>query len=67
MRGAIGTCTPGVRLTGKTQRPVEIRALAGARAFPPLLIVLFHYGEGHHYSGNPWLDLLAALKHVIKK
>jgi peptidoglycan/LPS O-acetylase OafA/YrhL len=39
---------------------VEIRALAGARAFPPLLIVLFHFGEGHHYYGNAWLDPLAA-------
>ena len=39
---------------------VEIRALAGARAFPPLLIVLFHFGEGHHYYGVPLLDLLAA-------
>jgi peptidoglycan/LPS O-acetylase OafA/YrhL len=41
-------------------RPVEIRALAGARAFPPLAIVLFHFSEGHHYSGNPWIDLIAA-------
>ncbi|HWY63388.1 MAG TPA: acyltransferase [Rhizomicrobium sp.] len=47
-------------MAAKTQKPVEIRALAGARAFPPLLIVLFHFSEGHHYSGNPWLDLLAA-------
>ncbi len=38
----------------------EIRALAGARAFPPLLIVLFHFGEGHHYYGLAWLDLVAA-------
>ena len=30
------------------------------RAFPPLLIILFHFSEGHHYSGNRWLDLLAA-------
>jgi peptidoglycan/LPS O-acetylase OafA/YrhL len=41
-------------------RPREIRALAGARAFPPLAIVLFHFGEGHHYYGNAWLDLIAA-------
>jgi peptidoglycan/LPS O-acetylase OafA/YrhL len=51
---------PGARVAGKTDKPVEIRALAGARAFPPILIVLFHFSEGHHYSGNPWLDLLAA-------
>ena len=24
------------------------------------MIVLFHFSEGHHYSGLPWLDLLAA-------
>jgi peptidoglycan/LPS O-acetylase OafA/YrhL len=41
-------------------KPVEIRALAGARALPPLLIVLFHFSEGHHYSGVGWIDLLAA-------
>ena len=37
----------------------EIMALAGARAFPPLMVVLFHFSEGHHYSGIPWIDLLA--------
>ena len=42
------------------KKPAEIRALAGVRAFPPLMIVLFHFSEGHHYSGLPWLDLLAA-------
>ena len=47
-------------MADRKDRPVEIRALAGARAFPPLLIVLFHFGEGHHYSGLPWLDLLSA-------
>ena len=31
--------------------------MAGARALPPLMIVLFHFSEGHHYSGLPWLDL----------
>ena len=39
---------------------MEIRALSGARAIPPLLIVLFHFSEGHHYSGVRWIDLLAA-------
>lgn len=33
-----------------------IRALAGARAFPPLMIVLYHFSEGHHYSGVQWFD-----------
>ena len=47
-------------MTEKTQKPAEIRALAGARAFPPLLIILFHFSEGHHYSGIGWLDLIAA-------
>lgn len=41
-------------------KPVEIRALAGARAFPPLVLVMFHFSEGHGYR-NFWpLDLLAA-------
>jgi peptidoglycan/LPS O-acetylase OafA/YrhL len=33
-----------------------IAALAGARAIPPLLIVLYHFSEGHHYSGILWWD-----------
>jgi peptidoglycan/LPS O-acetylase OafA/YrhL len=37
-----------------------IRALAGARAFPPLMIVLYHFSEGHHYSGVQWFDRIAA-------
>ena len=32
-------------------RPVEIKALAGARAFPPLILVLYHFCEGHGYRG----------------
>ncbi|HEY5083369.1 MAG TPA: acyltransferase, partial [Rhizomicrobium sp.] len=46
-------------MTAKTEKPEEIRALAGARAFPPLMIVLFHFSEGHHYSGIRLLDFLA--------
>lgn len=38
----------------------RIAALAGARAFPPLLVVMFHFGEGHHYSGWKTLDYFAA-------
>jgi peptidoglycan/LPS O-acetylase OafA/YrhL len=37
-----------------------IKALAGARAFPPLAVVMFHFSEGHHYSGWRPLDFLAA-------
>ena len=40
------------------QRPQEIKALAGARALPPLLLVMFHFCEGHHYTGVPILDVL---------
>jgi len=32
-------------------RPTEIKALAGARAFPPLILVLFHFCESHSYRG----------------
>lgn len=34
-----------------SERPVEIKALSGARAFPPLVLVLFHFCEGHKYRG----------------
>ena len=40
-------------------KPPSIAALAGARAIPPLLIVLYHFSEGHHYSGVRLLDLVA--------
>lgn len=39
-------------------RPVEIKALAGVRALPPLLLVLYHYCEGHGYRHAPWFDLI---------
>lgn len=39
-------------------KPGAIAALAGARAIPPLLIVLYHYCEGHHYFGVRLLDLV---------
>ena len=38
-------------------RPAEIRSLAGARAIPPLILVLFHYCAGHGYRGAKWFDL----------
>ncbi|HEY3636989.1 MAG TPA: acyltransferase [Rhizomicrobium sp.] len=44
----------------ETRRPAEIRALQGARALPPLILVLFHYCEGHGYRGAWWFDLPVA-------
>ena len=41
----------------QSPRPVEIRALSGARALPPLILVLFHYCAGHGFSGAKWFDL----------
>jgi peptidoglycan/LPS O-acetylase OafA/YrhL len=41
-------------------RSPEIRALKGARALPPLILVLFHYCEGHGYRGAWWFDLPVA-------
>jgi peptidoglycan/LPS O-acetylase OafA/YrhL len=41
-------------------RPAEIRALKGARSLPPLILVLFHYCEGHGYRGARWFDLPVA-------
>jgi peptidoglycan/LPS O-acetylase OafA/YrhL len=38
-------------------RPTEIKSLAGARALPPLLLVLYHFGEGHHYQNLHAYDL----------
>ena len=40
-------------------RQTEIRALSGARALPPLILVLFHYSEAHGYRGAQWFDRLA--------
>jgi peptidoglycan/LPS O-acetylase OafA/YrhL len=42
------------------QRAAEIKALSGARAFPPLILVLYHFGEGHHYQNAFWYDALVA-------
>ncbi|MEO8895763.1 MAG: acyltransferase, partial [Rhizomicrobium sp.] len=47
-------------MTSPSQKPTEIRALAGVRAFPPLVLVMFHFSEGHGYR-NFWpLDYVAA-------
>jgi peptidoglycan/LPS O-acetylase OafA/YrhL len=49
-----------IRVTEKSGKADTIKALAGARGFPPLMVILFHFSEGHHYSGWRWLDLAAA-------
>ena len=41
-------------------RPTHIRALAGMRAFPPLILVAFHFCEGHGYRHFFWTDLPAS-------
>jgi peptidoglycan/LPS O-acetylase OafA/YrhL len=41
----------------QNSRPVEIKALLGARAIPPMILVLFHFCEGHGYRGAKWFDL----------
>ena len=47
-------------MSSASQKPTEIRALAGARAFPPLVLVMFHFSEGHGYR-NFWpLDYVSA-------
>lgn len=38
-------------MTAQPSRPGEIKALAGARALPPLMLVLYHFCEGHGYRG----------------
>jgi len=43
-----------------TAKPAEIRALAGARALPPLLLVLYHYHEAHGYQNLRWFDVFVA-------
>src|SRR6478752_4570816 len=45
---------------GTSKKPANIAALAGARAIPPILIVLYHYCEGHHYTGVKLIDIIAA-------
>ncbi len=41
-----------------TARPNDIRALMGARALPPLILLLFHFCEQRGYSGIPAFDML---------
>jgi peptidoglycan/LPS O-acetylase OafA/YrhL len=46
--------------SGATAKPSEIRALAGARALPPLLLVLYHYHEAHGYQNARWFDVFVS-------
>jgi hypothetical protein len=48
-------------VTGNKDKGGTIGALAGARALPPLMIVLYHFSEGHHYTGVLWFDRRAAI------
>src|SRR3954470_12139800 len=41
-------------------RSKEIRALGGARALPPLLLVLYHYHEAHGYQNARWFDVFVS-------
>lgn len=47
-------------MSASRSKPTEIRALSGARAFPPLILVLYHFGEGHHYQNAFVYDALVA-------
>lgn len=47
-------------MSNASQKPIEIRALAGVRAFPPLVLVMFHFSEGHGYRHFWPLDYVAA-------
>ncbi len=40
------------------EKPSEIKALSGARAIPPLILVLFHFCEGHGYRQFFWFDMI---------
>ena len=44
----------------RSSAATEIRALAGARALPPLLLVLYHYHEGHGYQHIRLFDVFVA-------
>jgi peptidoglycan/LPS O-acetylase OafA/YrhL len=50
---------PGAGESAKA-KPSEIRALAGARALPPLLLVLYHYHEAHGYQHVRLFDVFVA-------
>src|SRR5262245_20792703 len=56
---SVGPGTEDKSVTPKPAGSGKIAALAGARAFPPQAVVMFHFSEGHHYSGFRPLDFLA--------
>ncbi len=47
-----------------TGRPTEIHALNGARALPPLVLVLFHFCEQRGYFGIPAIDLFVGKGYI---
>lgn len=47
-------------MQGGVAKPSEIRALAGTRALPPLLLVLYHYHEAHGYQNVRWFDVFVS-------
>ncbi len=50
--------------TRDAKKPGEIRALLGARALPPLLLVLYHYHEGHGYQNLRAFDVFVAKSYL---
>ena len=50
----------GPRMAQQGQKIGEIRALIGARAAPPLLLVLYHFHEGHGYQHFRPFDVFVA-------
>lgn len=64
-------------MSAQPTRPAEIKALAGARAVPPLILVLFHYCSFHHHvpaasvlgppilKGYLWVEFFFALSGFI--
>src|SRR6476660_2858059 len=44
----------------RVAKPSDIRALSGARALPPLLLVLYHYHEAHGYQNARWFDVFVS-------
>lgn len=50
----------GPHMADSKQRIGEIRALIGARALPPLFLVLFHFSEGHGYQNFRPFDVFIA-------
>jgi peptidoglycan/LPS O-acetylase OafA/YrhL len=51
-------------MTAAKDRPAEIRGLTGARALPPLLLVLYHYHEGHGYQHWRVFDVFVAKSYL---